>query len=70
VTILNEKEYKLQIDTIDEEDAYEWCLENFGCEDKMWCRQMEQLSGMRFLYGYIFYFDNKEDATAFKLRWT
>ena len=68
--IINEKDYTVILPkyTI-EEEAYEWCNDQFGYEDNTWNRKVTQISGMTFIHSEIFYFDNEEDAVAFKLRW-
>jgi len=51
-------------------EAYEWCLETFKQKknwehrNNFWGRNPKHPTG----YG-AFYFDDKIDATAFKLRW-
>lgn len=67
--IINKKEYTVVLPSILYEAAKEWCRIYFGQEDSVWVRKVTQISGMRFVHCDTFYFDNEEDAIAFKLRW-
>ncbi len=49
------------------EEAREWCMEEFGSEHADFATWRGLANNE---IGGDFYFDNEEDAVAFKLRWT
>jgi len=68
--VINKKEYTITLElyTIEEKAAF-WCREEFGAEGSRWARKVTQISGMTFIHGETFYFDNVKDAVIFKLKW-
>lgn len=52
------------------DNALSWCKENDIVVLKFKARHSENVFDRAIIYGFDFFFENEEDAVAFKLRWT
>ena len=62
-------EVYVESDTFIIDNALEWCNENSLSILKYEQKHSENTFGRAIIYGFVFFFLNEEDATAFKLRW-
>ena len=62
-------EVYVESDTFIINNALKWCNENDLPVLKYERKYSEKTFGRAIIYGFVFFFSNKENATAFKLRW-